>query len=243
MIGRPEQIPVYDAVFGEFFGPPVPSRGAPIAIRVEMEAEQDVGLASPVETLKEKLLALHAGRAGAAHGRHRPCRSPPPYAPPRVVPLGIPDLRRTLRRSFRTGRAARPCVAPPAQSGSRRLILLLDVSGRWTPTRARSSCSRTRRWGPIRRWEAFCFGTRLTRVTRALEGSDPDEALSRAAAQVVDWDGGTRIGESLKRFLDEYGHGGLARGAVVVICSDGLEVGDPESLAEQMARLHRLAHW
>ena len=60
-----------------------------------------------------------------------------------------------------------------------------------------------------RRWEAFCFGTRLTRITRQLEGSDADEALSRAAAEVVDWDGGTRIGESLKRFLDEYGHGGL----------------------------------
>ncbi len=93
-----------------------------------------------------------------------------------------------------------------------------------------------------RRWEAFCFGTRLTRVTRQLEGSDADEALSRAATEVVDWDGGTRIGESLKRFLDEYGHGGLARGAVVVICSDGLEVGDPDLLAEQMARLSRLAY-
>ena len=59
---------------------------------------------------------------------------------------------------------------------------------------------------------------------------------------MVDWDGGTRIGESLKRFLDEYGHGGLARGAVVVVCSDGLEVGDPDLLAEQMARLSRLAY-
>ena len=93
-----------------------------------------------------------------------------------------------------------------------------------------------------KRWEAFCFGTRLTRVTRQLEGADPDEALSRAAAEVLDWDGGTRIGESLKRFLDEYGHSGLARGAVVVICSDGLEVGDPALLAEQMARLSRLAY-
>jgi uncharacterized protein with von Willebrand factor type A (vWA) domain len=59
---------------------------------------------------------------------------------------------------------------------------------------------------------------------------------------VVDWNGGTRIGESLKRFLDEYGHPGLGRGAIVVICSDGLEVGDPELLGEQMARLSRLAH-
>ena len=93
-----------------------------------------------------------------------------------------------------------------------------------------------------RRWEAFCFGTRLTRVTRQLEGSDADEALRARPREVVDWDGGTRIGDSLKRFLDEYGHGGLARGAVVVLCSDGLEVGDPDLLSEQMARLSRLAY-
>jgi hypothetical protein len=93
-----------------------------------------------------------------------------------------------------------------------------------------------------RRVEAFCFGTRLTRVTRVLAAADPDAALSRAAAEVIDWDGGTRIGESLKTFLDEHGHGGLARGALVLICSDGLEVGDPEVLVAQMARLSRLAY-
>ena len=92
------------------------------------------------------------------------------------------------------------------------------------------------------RWEAFCFGTRLTRVTRPLRSVGHDEALRRAAAQVVDWDGGTRIGESLKRFLDEFGHRGMARGAVVVVCSDGLERGDPTLLGQQMARLRRLAH-
>jgi uncharacterized protein with von Willebrand factor type A (vWA) domain len=97
-----------------------------------------------------------------------------------------------------------------------------------------------RRTDPHR--EVFCFGTRLTRLTKALDTSDLDEALARAAAEVVDWNGGTRIGESLKRFLDEYGHPGAGRGAVVVICSDGLEVGDPELLADQMARLSRLAH-
>lgn len=92
-----------------------------------------------------------------------------------------------------------------------------------------------------RRWEAFCFGTRLTRITRALSATSPDEALRRATADVVDWDGGTRIGAALKAFLDGYGHGGLARGAVVVLCSDGLDTGDPAVLAEQMARLGRLA--
>jgi uncharacterized protein with von Willebrand factor type A (vWA) domain len=93
-----------------------------------------------------------------------------------------------------------------------------------------------------RRWEAFCFGTRLTRLTRALATADVDEALRRASTEVVDWNGGTRIGESLKRFLDNFGHGGTARGAIVVICSDGLEIGEPERLGEQMARLSRLSY-
>ena len=93
-----------------------------------------------------------------------------------------------------------------------------------------------------RRWEAFCFGTRLTRVTRALDTAWPAVALERAAAEAVDWDGGTRIGDSLQAFVDRYGHPGLARGAVVVVASDGLETGDTEVLAEAMARLARLAH-
>src|SRR5262249_14769883 len=91
------------------------------------------------------------------------------------------------------------------------------------------------------KWEAFCFGTRLTRLPRALAEATPDEALERAAAEVVDWDGGTRIGDALKSFLDRHGHAGLARGAIVVVCSDGLDTGDPAVLAEQAPRLSRLA--
>ena len=109
-------------------------------------------------------------------------------------------------------------------------------------SRALAACSPTPSLRSDRRFEAFCFGTRLTRVTRALATAELDEALDRAAAEVVDWNGGTRIGDSLKRLLDEYGHRGLARGAEVVICSDGLDVGDPDLLAAQMARLSRLAH-
>ena len=92
------------------------------------------------------------------------------------------------------------------------------------------------------RCEVFCFGTRLTRLTPALSSPRPDEALDAAAALALDRGAGTRIGESLKVFLDEYGHRGLARGAVVAICSDGLEIGDPALLAEQAERLARLAH-
>jgi uncharacterized protein len=152
------------------------------------------------------------------------------------------DLRRTLRASLRTQgepfrrawRARRPKTRP--------LVLVLDVSG------SMSSYSRVlmqfgfaaTRAG--QRVEVFCFGTRLTRVTRALARSEPDEALRRVARTVHDWDGGTRIGASLKELLDRYGQQAWLRGAVVVLCSDGLERGDPELLAAQMARLGRLAH-
>jgi uncharacterized protein with von Willebrand factor type A (vWA) domain len=93
-----------------------------------------------------------------------------------------------------------------------------------------------------RRVETFVFGTRLTRVTRTLRTKDPDRALNEIGAQVEDWEGGTRIGESLKTLLDGWSQRAALRGAVVVLCSDGLERGDPELLAAQMARLRRLAY-
>ena len=152
------------------------------------------------------------------------------------------DLRRTLRASLRTQgepfrRAWRDRRVKP-----RPLVLVLDVSG------SMSSFSRAlmqfgfaaTRAG--QRVEVFCFGTRLTRVTRALARAEPDEALRRVARTVHDWDGGTRIGASLKELLDRYGQQAWLRGAVVVLCSDGLERGDPQLLAAQMARLGRLAH-
>jgi hypothetical protein len=90
--------------------------------------------------------------------------------------------------------------------------------------------------------EVFTVGTRLTRVSRALRARDPDNALRGAGEQVPDWSGGTRLGEVLRAFLDRWGQRGVARGAVVVVFSDGWERGDPAMLAEQMQRLRRLAH-
>ena len=87
--------------------------------------------------------------------------------------------------------------------------------------------------------EAFALGTRLTRLTRQLASRDPDAALAAAAEEVVDWSGGTRLGEGLRAFNDQYGQRGMARGAIVVILSDGWERGDPEVMAEQMRRLSR----
>ncbi len=92
------------------------------------------------------------------------------------------------------------------------------------------------------RVEAFAVGTRLTRLTRELAWRDPDQALRRASAAVADWSGGTRLGEGLRAFNDGYGVRGMARGAVVVILSDGWDRGDPAALAVEMARLRRVAH-
>jgi len=92
------------------------------------------------------------------------------------------------------------------------------------------------------RLEAFVLGTRLTRITRELATKDPDRALKSAAGAVKDWSGGTRLGDTIKEFVDRWGQRGIARGAVVVILSDGWDRGDVELLAEQMMRLSRLAH-
>jgi uncharacterized protein with von Willebrand factor type A (vWA) domain len=90
--------------------------------------------------------------------------------------------------------------------------------------------------------ETFAFATRLTRLTRALGSRHPELAIDRAAAEVPDWSSGTRIGDALKEFNDRHGRRGMARGAVVVIISDGWERGDPALVGREMARLARLAH-
>jgi uncharacterized protein with von Willebrand factor type A (vWA) domain len=245
LVGRRDQIPVYDRVFRAFFGDdeapePPPSRRDSVVI------EEEVAIASPVELLRRKSFArcsreeLEQLAALLAQLRLTvPRRRTRRFEPSRS---GVPDLRRTLRRSFRTGGEPLDRRFRARRRRSRRLVLVLDVSGSMADYSRALLVFAHAALRADRRWEAFCFGTRLTRVTRALAVTRPDEALERAAMEVVDWNGGTRIGESLKGLLDEYGHRGLVRGAVVVLCSDGLEVGDPELLAEQMARLSRLAY-
>jgi uncharacterized protein with von Willebrand factor type A (vWA) domain len=90
--------------------------------------------------------------------------------------------------------------------------------------------------------EAFVFATRLTRITRALATKSPERALRRAAAAAPDWSSGTRIGEALRAFNDRHGRRGMARGAVIVILSDGWERGEPELVGREMERLARLAY-
>lgn len=262
LVARRDDIPVYDRVFASFFGmPPVPppdSQRPPEKQQVKggedtgqqgeentpQDSEPEVMLASEIEILKQKsfarcsheellMLAELMQRVALAVPKRRTRRREKSRS-------GSPDLRRTIRRSFRTGGEPIERYWRERRVQPRRLVLFLDVSG------SMASYSRALlvfAYAALRadpRWEAFAFGTRLTRLTRVLGPRDPDEAMQAAAAEVFDWDGGTRIGESLKRFLETDTQ--LARGAVVIICSDGLEVGDPGVLAAQMARLRRLAY-
>jgi uncharacterized protein with von Willebrand factor type A (vWA) domain len=151
------------------------------------------------------------------------------------------DLRRSVRRAQRTAGDPVRLVRRRRRTRPRRLVLLCDVSASMEPY---TRVFLTLLHGAVldARAEAFVFATRLTRLTRALRGRDPDRALARAGAVAPDWAGGTRLGESLRRFVSDHGRRGLARGAVVVVVSDGWDGGDPREVAVQMARLRRLAH-
>lgn len=153
-----------------------------------------------------------------------------------------PDLRRTVRAAMRAhGEPMRRYFHEPS-TRHRRLVLLLDVSGSMEPyARALIRFVHAAVAGR-QKVEAFALGTRLTRLTRELSSRDPDEALRRAAIAVADFGGGTRLGDGLRIFNDEWGQRGTARGAIVVVLSDGWDRGDPDVLAEQMQRLHRVAH-
>ncbi|TMK80679.1 MAG: VWA domain-containing protein [Actinobacteria bacterium] len=152
------------------------------------------------------------------------------------------DFRRTIRQSLRTEGEPFRRRWKARRTRPRPLVLILDVSGSMAPySRPLVEFAHAAvRAG--RKVEVFCFGTRLTRITRAVRSRHPGEALTSAGAAVTDWEGGTRIGESLKELLDGWASRSALRGSVVVLCSDGLERGDPELLARQMQRLARLAH-
>jgi uncharacterized protein with von Willebrand factor type A (vWA) domain len=152
------------------------------------------------------------------------------------------DLRRTLRGSLRTGGHPVRLAHRRRRVVARRLVLLCDISGSMEPYARAYLQFLASAAGSGRNAEAFAFATRLTRLTRALRSRNPERAIQRAAAAAPDWSSGTRIGDALREFNDRHGRRGMARGAVVVILSDGWERGDPALVGREMARLARLAH-
>jgi hypothetical protein len=266
LVTRPEDFATYDRAFATFFtgawvelrsvAPVVDialgldagdantaddggesAHGPTIAVRwsaTESLRRRDFAAYSPAEFDEARRLMADL-RLAAALRRSRRMR-------PSHRPRGTPDLRRTVRAALRTG--GEPIARPTRERGTRarRLVLLLDVSGSMEPyARAFVRFLHTAVVGRTR-VEAFALGTRLTRVTRELAARDPDAAIAAAARRVVDWSGGTRLGACLREFNDTWGVRGMARGATVVILSDGWDRGAPEALTEQMQRLHRVAH-
>ncbi len=267
LVKRPEDIDTFDRVFRSLWLHQPSACLAPVAEEERVavdewpqpEAEDDadqpgrapttVARYSPVEILRRKDFGAYTAadfadaqrlmaslRATAAMRRSRRRR------PANRRRHMQPDIRATVRRALRTGGEPirRAWYAPTLQP--RRLVLLCDVSGSMDPySRALLRFMHAAVAGR-RRVEAFAIGTRLTRLTRELSARDPDQALRRAGASVSDWSGGTRLGDTLRDYNDGWGMRGMSRGAVVVILSDGFERGDPAVIADQMARLSRVAH-
>ncbi|GAA3802998.1 VWA domain-containing protein [Sphaerisporangium flaviroseum] len=256
----PDDLPRYDRCFAAYFGGERPRAGrtAPpvvtvtrhtvsldaagpreagddealpaTASRTEVLRQRDVARMTPAELAEvQRLLSILRMRRESRRSRR--------FAP---AHRGRLDARRTIRETLRRGgetsrlRRRRHRVRP------RRVVLLVDVSGSMAPyadTLLRFAHVLVR--CEPRATEVFSVGTRLTRVTAELRHRDAGTAMREVSAAIPDWSGGTRLGEELKEFIDR---GSGARGAIVVIASDGWERGDPSLLGRQMARLSRLAH-
>jgi uncharacterized protein with von Willebrand factor type A (vWA) domain len=152
------------------------------------------------------------------------------------------DLRRTVARALRAGGEPIHLAWHAPGQRPRRLVLLVDVSGSmssYARALVRFAHAAVVGRGDV---EVFALGTRLTRLTSALHSHDADAALARVSASTPDWEGGTRLGDTVGEFVERWGVRGMARGADVVILSDGWDRGDPAELGAHMARLARVAH-
>ncbi|GLZ41523.1 VWA domain-containing protein [Actinokineospora sp. NBRC 105648] len=264
LCAEPDDLPRYDTAFHAWFTGDTPrvsrvvkdhrpkrSHIAALAVSPDSGIGEEDGVphidrtASPIEVLRDRdISGLTA--AERAHLREmidllRP--EPPQRAALRWRPdrRGRIDARRTVRIMRAAGGEPIRLARKRRGTRSRRVVLLIDVSGSMSPyadALLRFGHAVTRRMPA----EVFTLGTRLTRLTRQLRQRDPELALAAAARAVPDFAGGTRLGETLRAFLDRWGQRGVARQAVVVVFSDGWERGDVSLLGEQMARLGRLAH-
>jgi uncharacterized protein with von Willebrand factor type A (vWA) domain len=268
LVSRRDSIATYDAVFRRFFlggGDPVRDM---LTLKTQVTAEAQAVLEVPATDPpgdgpeQEATLGLMASGAEALRHKSFTACTPEELAAVRRIMARIrlmpprrrtrrsrpaaagrsPDLRRMVRESLRLHGEPAGLRWRQRKVRLRPLILILDVSGSmadYSRNLLQFAYSAKR---AAARVEVFCFGTRLTRITRALDHRRPDDALQQAAAAVVDWEGGTRIGACLDRFVRDWGRRGLCRGGIVVICSDGLDRGDPAVLATAMDRLARLCY-
>jgi uncharacterized protein with von Willebrand factor type A (vWA) domain len=265
LVRRPEDIAMYDKAFNVFWEhreSVVADDEEQLKVTLALDTE-DEGSAdgnadasddptitlrfSGVETLRDKDFADYSNdeMQQAQQFMESLRMAGPPRPSLRMKPTRSrgkrPDMRATVRASLAA--SGEPMRRHWVTKGDkpRRIVFLLDISGSMEPY-ARALVRFVHAGVAGRqRVEAFTLGTRLTRITRELSSKDPDRALRAAGENVRDWSGGTRLGETLRLFNNEWGVRGMARGAIVVVLSDGWDRGDPIVLAEQMERLHRVA--
>ena len=150
------------------------------------------------------------------------------------------DLRRSLRQSLRNGGEILEWSYRRPKYRPRPLVIIADISGSMERyTRMLLHFIYSLRKGADQPIEAFLFGTRLTRITRQLRDSNVDRAMEEVSRAVPDWSGGTRIGQALRRFNFDWARRVLGQGAIVLMISDGWDRGDPNLLADEIARLQR----
>jgi uncharacterized protein with von Willebrand factor type A (vWA) domain len=266
LCSRPEDLELYDRAFRLFWDGEEPRRIVqPPRFRLSLSGAKDSAQPpkktveksekgeeavrlrySPVDVLRKKDFAECTSEEFAELYRLMTDLdlSGDPRKSRRLAPAarGRRDARRTLRDALRTGGEPLRHRYRKGRDRPRRVVLLCDASGSmasYSRALLRFMHASVASGEPV---EAFVLGTRLTRVTRELADRDPDRAMAEASRAVEDWSGGTRLGDTIKEFVDRWGQRGMARGAVVVILSDGWDRGDVEVLAEQMSRMKRLAH-
>jgi uncharacterized protein len=262
----PDDLDRFDAVFEAFFngrdGLPRPRQVPPVPPSLGQLPDTD-----SVGEGGEDVETIYASASETEVLRHRDVASLSPAEKHRLASMFAtlhprPPLRRTARHqrwhrgevdASRTLRASLRRMGEPSRINwrrrgikPRRVVLLVDVSGSMSAyadallrLAHRLTVALRAHGGVV---ETFTVGTRLTHLTRAMRQRDAERALIAAGETVPDWSGGTRLGETLRIFVDRWGQRGMARGSVVVVFSDGWERGDPALLAEQMERLHRIAH-
>lgn len=263
------QIPPYDACFTRFFLGGVATEEQPRSTLRSPTAESDAVFAIPGDQQLDSsgdeqraMLGLLASGVAVQHSKDfsectddelaairkiiASLRVTPPVRRTRrnrrSAKGSVLDMRRMAREMMRNHGEPTSLALRVRKKRPRRLVLILDISGSMADYSRHllQFAHSVRRGG--RNVEVFCFGTHLTRITASLRHRDADEALRRAGEDVLDWAGGTRIGNSLDEFVRNYGRRGTARGAIVVICSDGLDRGDPAVLDAALERLSRLSY-
>ncbi|MDC3001608.1 VWA domain-containing protein [Actinomycetota bacterium] len=270
LVRRREQVPIYNEVFQRYFLAFHPE--AEDALKKTMKSSSTAGATLEIPNTEEGLpgelspdevklgyvastsdIYRHKAFADCSDAEMRQLRrlmsrmrvTPPKKKTHRTTSTrrrSTLDMRRIARDSMRHLGEPKDLHYKTRKHKLRPLVLILDVSGSmadYSRNLLQFAYSARRVNAKV---DVFCFGTRLTRITKALDRRDPDEAMRLAGEAVLDWDGGTRIGESIKGFTRQARRARLGRGAIVVVCSDGLDRGDPQDLAEAMESLSRIAH-